>query len=551
MERIKIGLLVDGMSIAAWKWRALELIAKEEGVEFTLVIRGLPHQGERSPLDTMSGRADTFLYSIWRSLDKRIYKVKDDALGRVDLSSALAGIPVIEAAGRRGSCYCFSENDARLIAAHNIDVFLQLGVNTLDGDILKSVPCGVWFYHHGEDVDLRGGPAGMREVLLCSATTAGALKMHVGAARGHKTLYRSWARTDPFSIHRNLNNAHWKAASFAPRKLRELRRIGRDEFLKKNTLTAAVPKGYGDCDDKLNNAVSIKLLTALFVRTLSRLAWKSHSMCQWMLLYRFGESENVPDSLSGFTQLLPPKDRFWADPCAYEYQGRYAIFIEELEFSNNKGYLSVIEFDRNNNPVLPPIKILEKPYHLSYPFVFEDGGTLYMVPETHQNRTIDLYRCRRFPDQWEFVMNLMEDIRAVDTTIWKHEGKYWMFVNVAENPGASTDDELFLYFSDRLLTQDWQPHPCNPIVSDVRCARPAGRIFHHEGNWCRPAQDCSGRYGRAIVLQRIDAIDEHDYAESTIKRIEADWDPDIICTHTLSHMGQLTCIDGQKNRRRF
>jgi hypothetical protein len=269
-----------------------------------------------------------------------------------------------------------------------------------------------------------------------------------------------------------------------------------------------------------------------------------------MLLYHSEKHGGRADAYANFHRLVPPDDRFWADPFVVEHEGRRALFIEELEYADNTGYLSVIPFDDDDKPVLPPVPILKKPYHLSYPHIFSDDGVLYMIPETCQNGTIELYRSVRFPDKWEFVMNLMEDIYAVDTTVWKHDGKYWLFANVVENKGGSSCDELFLFYSDTLLGNCWQPHPCNPIVSDVRRARPAGRIFEQDGRWFRPSQDCSGSYGRAVQIQRIEHIDEFTYVETPTGRIDANWDKDIVCVHTLNRAGGLTCIDGMMIRRK-
>ena len=68
-----------------------------------------------------------------------------------------------------------------------------------------------------------------------------------------------------------------------------------------------------------------------------------------------------------------------------------------------------------------------------------------MIPETCANKTIELYKCLEFPFKWELQQNLMENLDAVDTTIHFHNGKYWMFVNIKENKGASNCDELFLF----------------------------------------------------------------------------------------------------------
>jgi hypothetical protein len=196
--------------------------------------------------------------------------------------------------------------------------------------------------------------------------------------------------------------------------------------------------------------------------------------------------------------------------------GKYYLFIEEFSYTAGKGHISVIVMN-NDASIEPPLRVIEAPYHLSYPFVFEYDNGLYMIPESFENRTVDLYKCISFPDKWEIAGHLMQNCRAVDTTLFHWQGKWWMFTNQIETEGASTWDELFLYHSDTPLSDSWTPHPRNPVVSDVKSARPAGRLF-----------ECGG----------------HLY-------IEPRWDKRIVSTHTINHEKDLTVIDGQLLRRKF
>jgi len=100
-----------------------------------------------------------------------------------------------------------------------------------------------------------------------------------------------------------------------------------------------------------------------------------------------------------------------------------------------------------------------------------------MLPETASHRTIEVYRCLEFPNRWVFDRTLMDQVSALDTTLFPYQGRWWMFTNLKENEGASSWDELFLFSADQPLSVHWEPHPGNPIVSDVRRARSAGAIF--------------------------------------------------------------------------
>src|SRR5207245_8149176 len=106
-----------------------------------------------------------------------------------------------------------------------------------------------------------------------------------------------------------------------------------------------------------------------------------------------------------------------------------------------------------------------------------------MIPESGTNRTIEVYKCKKFPDEWEWQKNLMEKVKAVDTTLFYDHQRWWLFTNVQEHEGASTCDEIFLFYADNPLSDMWHPHPQNPVVSDVTRARSAGSIFAYNRHY--------------------------------------------------------------------
>ena len=218
--------------------------------------------------------------------------------------------------------------------------------------------------------------------------------------------------------------------------------------------------------------------------------------------------------------------------------------------AQNKGYISVLEIDQDGNYTLP-VKIIENDYHMSYPFLFEDNDHLYMIPETGSNKTIELYKCVDFPYKWEFQKVLLEGEKAVDTTVFKHNEKYWIFTNKKEMVGASAHEELFLYYTDDVIDKKWIAHPKNPIVSDVSCARSAGNIFVKDNKIYRPAQNCIKRYGYGLKIQEIIVLNENEYEEKNIDSIYPNWSNDLLGTHTINHKDGLTVIDALIQRSKF
>ena len=246
--------------------------------------------------------------------------------------------------------------------------------------------------------------------------------------------------------------------------------------------------------------------------------------------------------------MMPPKDRFWADPFPIERDGRYFIFIEELPFSTNKGHISVMEV-RTDGSWTQPVKVLEQSYHMSYPFLFEWQGDLFMLPETGQNRTVEVYRCHHFPDDWRLESVLLENVNSADATLVQIGDRWWMFVNIGE-VGTELYDELHLYHADQPFGQ-WVPHRNNPVKSDARSARPGGNFFWYEGQLYRPAQCCVPLYGSALSLNRVEHIGADTFNEQQVAHLTPDWRPGLLGVHTFNRAGRLTVVDGFQRTSRF
>jgi hypothetical protein len=188
--------------------------------------------------------------------------------------------------------------------------------------------------------------------------------------------------------------------------------------------------------------------------------------------------------------------------------------------------------------------------HLSYPFIFEWRGDYYMIPETGEKNVVELYRSAAFPFEWQLEKVLLEAKSPLDTTLIEVEGTWWMFVSIQEEGVLVNWDELHLYHADSPFGP-WKPHARNPVVSDVRSARPAGRLFWSDDVLYRPSQDSSMRYGYAVAVNRITSLSPTEYAETQVSKILPDWDKDVLGVHTLNTAGELTVIDCLVKRRRF
>jgi hypothetical protein len=335
-----------------------------------------------------------------------------------------------------------------------------------------------------------------------------------------------------FSIRLNNNTCYWKSAAFVARGLEDL--YAKRDFETANT-------GDRSATRSPDNAAMTQMLLKLSGRAAARAVEKLSSVEQWVLVYQIKPGE--------FRYLIPPAGHFWADPFPLKVDGMYYIFFEDYVNEKGRAHISVVEVDENGI-VAGPTEVLSLDCHLSYPFVFEWQDNYYMIPETGERHVVELYRCVSFPFEWRPEKVLLEANRPLDATLTEVDGTWWMFVNLEEEGVAVNWDELHLYYAENLLGP-WKPHARNPIVSDVRSARPAGRLFWSNNVLYRPSQDSSLRYGYATTINKITELSPVAYNETEVVKILPDWDDNIIGVHTLNFLDDLTVIDCLTKRRRI
>lgn len=268
---------------------------------------------------------------------------------------------------------------------------------------------------------------------------------------------------------------------------------------------------------------------------------------QWQLMFNLNDDNSK--QYKDFKKIIPPNDRFWADPFVIFKNKLYYVFFEEFEYSKNKGHISFLTINEDGN-YSKIEKIIEKDYHLSYPNIFNFNDKYYTIPESYDNKTIEIYECSEFPNKWKFYKNIFENITATDSTLFYKDEKWWLFTTITneKNPYQS---KLHLFYSKNPLNDDWIAHPKNPIVSGKIGSRSAGKIFENNGRILRPAQDETKHYGYGMVFYEIEILNENDYQEKISHTIYPVWDKNIIGTHTYAKENKITIMDLRVKKNRI
>jgi hypothetical protein len=191
----------------------------------------------------------------------------------------------------------------------------------------------------------------------------------------------------------------------------------------------------------------------------------------WAVAWRLDSCNSLLDVWNGRFHILPDdRRRFYADPLPYCPNGERFVFVEDFEFTAGRGRISVAHISADGT-VSTPRPVLEEPHHLSFPFVFDSGGQIWMIPESGAAGRIDLYRAEEFPYRWKYEGALLSGVAGYDSTLLRRNGRLWMFTTVGRWK-ASTCDNLCIFHAEH-LTGPWHIR-MRPIRSSLMlpCAAP-------------------------------------------------------------------------------
>ena len=261
----------------------------------------------------------------------------------------------------------------------------------------------------------------------------------------------------------------------------------------------------------------------------------------WSLF--FGRGDVLSASLETLSEARPAANEYWADPFLWRHGDRLFVFYEAYDYPSAVGRVAVGEW--RDGGFHPLGDVLAPPYHLSYPFLLEHEGALLMIPESSAANRVEIWRCTDIPLRFERIATAFEGQRVADLTLFCRNGQWWAFCAMDHDGLGDMNSELYAFAVDGPLMREVVPHRQNPIVSDSRYARPAGRIFERGGRWFRPSQNNShGIYGYGLNLMEIKELSLDVYREAPARQILPGFRPGLIATHHLDISGDVFVIDG-------
>ncbi|MBB6486251.1 hypothetical protein [Rhizobium lusitanum] len=419
-----------------------------------------------------------------------------------------------------------------------VDLVIRTVPKGLSGDAIAALPFGEWAFNFSDQRSANVDWFGYAEVLAHDPTADLILYAKCGNRNEKSEITRasfnikpSAARLGAFVRERSVTLV-----------MRELTRIADSRQLPPTALVDPSERQMPSLGDLLRYGSIVA--GSISVRAYRSIRAKLRADSALWTLYT-GQGEISDFDPSKATEIPPSSSSIKADPFLFQHENECYLFYEAYARGDRKAHIAVGHF---NGDLVQPVGVaLERPYHLSYPYIFRDGDQIFMIPETHQARRLEVWRCCQFPLKWELYATAFEGQSPADSVLIQHDGKWWLFTNLSDFHAYEDHcSELYLFEVDGPALTGIRPHKHNPVVIGSTVARGAGRIFARGGRLLRPSQrNANGIYGYGLNIMEIETLSHSEYRERCIRTITPSFKSGLLGCHHFDETGGRYVLDAR------
>ena len=550
VSKLKVGLIVDGERVSRQVFELAQWAHSTDTVNVShlIVQTRASCARRRGLLNRLFGKSPAAHATVmlWKTKNKLEARgvARNKQLHRhpeaCDIGTVVPDrIRVTPLVSKSGFVHRFREEDLARIRQEEFDLLIRCGSGILKGPILTSARLGILSFHHGDNLINRGGPAGFWEVYHRQEKTGFVVQRLTEELDGGDVILRGYVPTQRTHL---LNAAMLFAKSFQALRplLLEIARTGR--------LPVAEP--HYPYSGKLYVQPRLSELVTYLSRQATQSA-KARARRALRYQERWGICYAPTDWRDAVLwrgkQIATPPGHFLADPFVATRDGRTCVFAEDFDYRTSRAHISAFELTREGSHLLGVA--VKESFHLSFPYLFEADGRLFMCPESREARQIRIYECAGFPLQWKLATVAMNDVEAVDSMIFRKEDLWWLMTNISRTEPHECGSELHLFWARHPLATEWTPHARNPIIVDPQMARNGG-LLNGGTDVFRVAQNRQfGSYGSSARLFQIVRIDPSEYSEQLVSTILPAFAAGISGTHHLHSDGRYSVWDFKKWER--
>ncbi|GAA4286961.1 glucosamine inositolphosphorylceramide transferase family protein [Georgenia daeguensis] len=527
---VRVGLICTSPHVTAYTKDFIDWAARQDDVEVThLILARAPAGGP----GTRAGLPLTLrALSVLESAVLRRLRGFRDHGRTVDLGELMPRVTLAARTAPDG-VLAFDDAAARTVRSLGLDVLVANGTR-MRGPVLEVPRLGTLAVQH--EVDPLG-PPGFWEVLHGRASTV--YSIHRLTADGGSVVVRrgrTWT-----GLFAELNHAIVMRRSYHHLQLllKELARPGAPAAEPRLRPARPEPGEGWAAPAPATTADTLRYAARVAGTVTPKLVDKALGRPRWNVAWVRAPWREAGTAHA--TELPRRRGHFYADPFVVARDGRHYLFTEDYQRGVGRGRIFVHEIAEGRSREVGVA--LAEPFHLSFPYLFEHAGELYLVPESAKDRSIRIYRCTRFPLGWELVRVAMRDVDAVDTMIFPFGGRWWLLTSIAPPGTGDYSAELFAFHADSPLAQTWHPHAGNPLVMDPRRARNGGIVLDGGEVYRVNQRHGFGTYGEGAAVNRIVELTPTTFVEEPVTGISPNASLRVRRTHQLHTDGEYTVFD--------
>ena len=556
---LRYGIMCNDYSFKSWQANAIKAI--EETGNFKLELLIFNSGNNKSILHSQFSILNyPYKNLVWRIYKRFFYKPVSENI--FDMSEELRNIPGINCITEKKGKFSdyFQKKDIDIISSYKLDFIIRFGFNIIRGDILNSAKFGIWSYHHDDELKYRGGPPGFWEIYKNDNVNSVVLQKLTDKLDAGIILKKGYFKTVKHSYSANIDNIYFGAAAWIKQVAMNIQKSSNNDQQFKFSETKAEVYTYP------NNFQMLIFLWTLFYNKIKFHFNELFKAEQWNIGIINKPINSLLKDEKPEIIWLPKQKRnlFRADPFGYMDNNELKIFFEDYNYKTRKGNISNYNFKNSELSIVNLAKrshelktdkffvsncqlSITQNFHLAYPYIFSVDKDIYCLPESSEAKKIDLYKIDKSSGSLTFMKTLIDNIDAIDSTIFQYNGLWWLFFTRKQ---FDSNTNLFVYYSEK-FDGEYKPHFNNPVKTDISSARSAGTPFLvetlHATSLYRPSQDSSSTYGGSVKINRVTKLSPYEFEEETVKIIKPDneslYNSGI---HTISSAGNNTIVDGKR-----
>jgi len=427
-----------------------------------------------------------------------------------------------------------NDYDRKKIQDLNLDLIIQCDFDEIIGNIINIPKFGVIRFNYGNR-KINKYPPGFWEVYYNNDSTTFKIQKLTEQVNEEIVIFEGKLQTQFFYL---LNQAFlYTKSNYYMKEV--LRKISLNKKLPEIKYKVLNQNSFFRKPTLFNN---IYYLSSIFFKTVKKIFRKylQKKRSRWGVAFSNQNWQNI--ILNKSIKIKNPVGCFLADPFLINKFNKDFCFVEEYNYKDNKAHIAVYELNKKNYSRLGIA--LKENFHISFPYVFEYQDKIYMCPETSINKDIRLYESIKFPMKWQLSKVLMNNVDAADTMIFSYNKIWWLFTNIDLSNIGDHGSELSIFYSETgPITDNWEPHPHNPIIINSNKARNGGIIVKENILYRISQKQGFELYGKEFSINEILQLDKQNYKEKEYLTVKPNFFKNIVGTHHFHANVNYTVID--------